>query len=311
MSHGLFHCLRLNAGALAIALALHATVFGQAAAPPAGALPEDVVATVNGEKITRKQLSDELIDILGKRALERLIRLRLVEQEARKHGVDAAQDEVDDRLNDMVDEMMRRGVSAIGLKTMEEYDEFLRRTRGISLEMVKQQTKAELRVLVRAEILAEKVLAKIVTVSPEDVRLAYESKYGTTIQARQIVLTTRAEAEAVLDKLKAGADFELMAREKSIDVATRARGGEMRPISTSTKIGKAVAEVQPGGLSGIIQTDDGYHILKVIERNQKKQVPFEEVRDALREEILKNRINERKATWQAKIFEDADIQRFL
>ena len=292
-------------------MSLQLTALGQADAPLSKVLAEDVVATVNGEKITRRELADELIGILGKRALERMIRLKLVEQEAGKLGINATNDEVNTRLDALVNDMIRRRITASGVKDEEELDKFLRRTRGITLQTVKEQTNAELRMLVRAEILSEKILAKIVTVAPQDVQAAYDRRYGTTIQARQIVLPTRTEGEAVLVKLKAGADFELLAREKSIDVATRARGGKMRPLSTSGTLGKAVADLQPGGLSAVVRTQDGYHILKVIERKEKKKVAFEAVKDHLREEIRKSRIDERKASWQAKLFEQADIQRFL
>ncbi|NOZ24187.1 MAG: hypothetical protein GXP25_24190 [Planctomycetes bacterium] len=311
MGFRLPHSRALGASVWLVSLLLHTTVWAQADGHIATRLPEDIVARVNGEKITRRELADELIHILGKRALERMIRLKLIEQEARKYSIDATPGEVSSRLDALVNDMIRRQIAANRLNSEEEFDKFLRRTRGITLETVKDQTKAELRMLVRAEVLSEKILAKIVTVSPEDVRAAYDKKYGTTIRARQIVLQTQADAKAMLAKLKAGADFELLAREKSIDVATRARGGEMRPLSTHSKLGAAVKNVQPGGLSDIVRTDDGYHILKVIERNEKKKVPFEQVKDSLRKAILKRRIDERKASWQAKLFEQAEIEKFL
>lgn len=306
-SHG---AAALRRGLWLVAALLPAMVIGQE-----GPVPEDgggeAVAIVNGEKILRKDLGDELIAMLGRPALERMIRLRLVEQEARKYGVEVAPEELNDRLEAAVAQGMKKWYTDNGMKNEAEFDRFLQQTRGITLEMARNQTKAELRMPVKAEILAEKVLNKVVTVSPQDVQDAYDAKYGTTIRARQIVLATRSEAEELLGKLKAGADFELLARESSIDAATRSRGGEMRPLSGNSALGHAVMTVQPGGLSEIVRTDDGYHILKVIERDEKKKVKIEDVEAALRAEILKKRMEERKATWQTQLLERAQIKVLL
>ena len=281
---------------------------GQSGKTPSKAVIPDVVATVNGERITREELADELIGILGRPALERMIMLKLVEQEARKHGVNVPDEAVNARLDQVLDARIQRWMKEGRMKNEAELDQFLQRTRGLTLERARAQTKAELRMLVRAELLAEKILGKVVTVSPEDVRAAFEREYGAIIHARQIVVQAREDAETVLAKLKAGADFELVAREVSIDMATRAKGGKMRPLSTGTQLGKAVAEVPAGGLSDVVRTDDGYHILKVIERTEGKKARIEDVQEELRKQILHNRIQERKPSWQTKLLERAQIK---
>jgi len=273
-------------------------------------LSPDVVAIVNGEKITRKELADELIATFGRAALDNLIMRKLVEQEARKRGITVSDEEVEKALDEEVKRGIEQYIKAYNLGDMEGFARYVEE-RGGTVEEAKRQFREKLRAGVRATVLADKILRQMVTVSPEEVREEYEKRYGTQIIARQIVLPTRRDAEEVLEKLKAGADFALLAREYSIDVATRAKGGQMRPLTLNSELGKAVADVPEGELSSIIKTGYGYHIIQVLERRESKGVPFEKVAPELKEEIVKKRVEEMRASWLTDLLDKAVIRRSL
>ncbi len=87
------------------------------------------------------------------------------------------------------------------------------------------------------------------------------------IRVRQIVVVTRAEADAVMERLAAGADFAELARETSIDSSRDSGGdlgffgpGEMIPEFEAAALGLEVGE-----LSGVVETAMGFHIIKRIE----------------------------------------------
>jgi len=89
------------------------------------------------------------------------------------------------------------------------------------------------------------------------------------IHARHILLATREEAEKALARLQNGEDFAKLAQELSTDTATKDKGGDLGWLPR----GKMVAEfdeaafaLQPGQISGIVETQFGFHIIRVEER---------------------------------------------
>src|SRR5579863_9856902 len=88
---------------------------------------------------------------------------------------------------------------------------------------------------------------------------------ANAIPVRLIVLNSAEDAQAVLDRLKAGDDFGVLAREKSVD-ATAVDGGLLGKIDPSTlrsELRDALRGLQPGQLSKIVRIPSGYAVLKV------------------------------------------------
>jgi parvulin-like peptidyl-prolyl isomerase len=90
------------------------------------------------------------------------------------------------------------------------------------------------------------------------------------------LLNTKAEADAVLAQLRAGADFAVLAQRYSKDTITSAGGGDLgwfpRGGLFDAALEKAAFDLQPGQISGVVQSDLGggqlvYHIVQVIERD--------------------------------------------
>lgn len=87
------------------------------------------------------------------------------------------------------------------------------------------------------------------------------------IRVRQIVVATQEEAQAVMERLKAGADFVELALETSID-SSRDSGGDLGffgPGEMIPEFEQAAMGLDVGELSGIVQTSMGFHIIKRIE----------------------------------------------
>ena len=109
------------------------------------------------------------------------------------------------------------------------------------------------------------------------------------------------EAEKLLADLKAGSDFAELAKAHSADPSSAAKGGDLGFFSKGQMVKPFEDAVdalqQPGDLSGIVQSDFGYHIIRLDERRPAGTQPFEEVRDALRAEVIS------KAQQEARIKE--------
>ena len=80
---------------------------------------------------------------------------------------------------------------------------------------------------------------------------------------------TKAKAEEVLAKLRAGGDFNALAKEHSVDTSNKDRGGDLGWFGRGMMVKPfedAAFALKPGELSGIVETQFGYHIIKLEER---------------------------------------------
>jgi parvulin-like peptidyl-prolyl isomerase len=88
---------------------------------------------------------------------------------------------------------------------------------------------------------------------------------GYTMRAKHILVETEAEANTILAKLKQGSAFEDLAKEFSIDKASSAKGGDLGEFSRGDffpEFEETVVKLKAGGVSGIVKSNLGYHIIK-------------------------------------------------
>ncbi len=96
----------------------------------------------------------------------------------------------------------------------------------------------------------------------------------------------RKKAEDVLAKAKKGAKFEDLAKQYSEDEGTKNKGGDMGWIIRGQTVGLGEFEqtafsLKPGEISGLVKSMLGFHILKVVEREDARTKTFEEVRASI------------------------------
>lgn len=105
----------------------------------------------------------------------------------------------------------------------------------------------------------------------------------------QAKTAARSKAEGVLERLKKGEDFAAVAAEASEDTESAKEGGLLGAITpgqtNSEEFEKAVFALKAGEMSGLVESPFGYHIVKVDERKEKRALPFDEVKDALRTKL--------------------------
>lgn len=104
------------------------------------------------------------------------------------------------------------------------------------------------------------------------------------VKARQILVRSRETAEGVLNQLNAGADFADLAFQ--YDPLT---GGDLgwfpRGYLTRAEVEAAAFALQPGEFSAIIETEFGYHLVQVVERDAQRPLS-PEARLALQQQAL-------------------------
>lgn len=99
-----------------------------------------------------------------------------------------------------------------------------------------------------------------------------------------------AQAEKLLTELKAGANFEELAKAHSADPGSAAKGGDLGffPKDRMVKPFEDALDTlkKPGDLSDVVKSNLGYHIIRLEERQPASIQPFEEVRESLRAEVV-------------------------
>jgi peptidyl-prolyl cis-trans isomerase D len=93
-----------------------------------------------------------------------------------------------------------------------------------------------------------------------------------------------AKAEALLKQIKAGADFAELAKKNSDDPGSAQKGGELGWITHGQMVPnfeKTSFSLKPGELSGVVETEYGYHIVQAEEKQDAHTQTFEEARPQL------------------------------
>lgn len=271
---------------------------------------KNVVAIVNGQKITKQELYNLLTATYGEDALDVLIRRTLIYQTAEKAGITATSAEVESELKKLINTEIEGLMRAYRIKDKADLDKELAKVDS-NLAQLEEKLSKKMRRQAEIELLAKKVMEKTITITEEELQKTYDQVYGEKIEASQIVFKTRREAEEALKKLKSGADFATLAKNESIDRASAIRGGKMQPFSPKDGIGAQVAHLKVGELSDIVKTDYGYHIIKIADKKAASNKGFKTVRGEL-EKIARNQhYKERIGPWMISLIENASITKNL
>jgi peptidyl-prolyl cis-trans isomerase C len=124
--------------------------------------------------------------------------------------------------------------------------------------------------------------------SEDELRAEYERQSlevdRSEYRASHILLETREDAQAVLADLAAGTDFETLAKQRSIDPAGDNGGdlGWFQGASMVPEFSSAVATMEKGAISTEpVQSDFGFHIIKLIDTRQAALPDFDSVKPGL------------------------------
>jgi peptidyl-prolyl cis-trans isomerase D len=144
------------------------------------------------------------------------------------------------------------------------------------------------------------------TVVPEaDIERFYNDNFEQfsvpeEIRASHILLRTegkdeaavRPQAEAVLKQARSGADFAQLATKYSEDTGSAPSGGDLdffRRGQMVPAFEEAAFALEPGGISDLVRSDFGFHIIKMTERRAGKTTPLDEVRPQIVEQLSEQR----------------------
>jgi foldase protein PrsA len=175
--------------------------------------PSDPICTVNGQVITRQQLSDECVARKGEEILETLVARTLIEQGLRtaKPPKEVTAAEIDAEI-----ENVAMKVAGIG---REAWLRTLAKERGISPVQYARD-------IIYPALALRKLAGPRVQVTPKDMQDSFEAQYGEKLRVRIIMVDKLRSAQDIWEELKKNpGGFEKLAQERSMDTGSRSLGG--------------------------------------------------------------------------------------
>ena len=189
-------------------------------------------------------------------------------------------------------------------------------------EAVKKRLKLALEQISIEELVKKAVPEAAVT--DQEVKDYYQEKKEEFVerekaQVSQILVRSEKEAREILAQLKDGKDFAGLARTKSVS-PDASRGGDIGYFGRGEMLPefeKAAFSLKKGQISKVIKSPFGYHILKLTDREDKRQKTFAEAREEIGAILRQKRqrieldkwFKELKAKAKIKINEDAFAQK--
>jgi parvulin-like peptidyl-prolyl isomerase len=249
-----------------------ATPFGPRIFRPTGELP--VVARVNDAKITRVDLGQVCLNRHGREVLETVINRMLIVQRCTAAKIVITEEEV------------AAEIEAVAKKfnsSVKDWLKMLRQERDITRDRYAND-------IIWPTLALRKLASDALVVRPEEVRQAYETRYGESVSVRMILLKEEALAQEVHGKAVADPkNFGRLAINHSIDDQSRAAGGMIPPVRMHVgykEIEQNAFALQPGQISPLFTIGDKekrYVILMCEKRNPSlyDRVPFDQVAAAL------------------------------
>jgi parvulin-like peptidyl-prolyl isomerase len=267
-----------------------------------GGLPEHVLAQVNQEQITLNEFNQEFKEViletdkeakgtglrdLKQACLNQMIERKILVQEARRLGIRVSQEELNQAIFEIKMDYPGEGFGEkLNLK-------------GMTLE--------EWKVRLEEKLLAEKMIRSSLQyrgeIDEKEVLQYYEThrssfQLNQRVRARQIVVADGEEAIQILKRLKRGGSFEKVAAEKSLG-PEKVNGGDLGYFSRGERPAEFdhVFEMEVGTISEVIKSPYGYHIFKLEEKIEARQIPFEEAKSGIIQKLGQKKGEEEFQKW--------------
>lgn len=136
-------------------------------------------------------------------------------------------------------------------------------------------------------------------VTEEEVKAAYDKEAARVqqterVRARHILVGTEKEAKEILARIEKGEKFEDLAKQYSLD-GSKDYGGDLGYFSVGEMVpefSKAAFALKKGEVSQPVKTDFGWHIIKLEDRKTGVAQPYDQVKAAIRNILVRKKVQE-------------------
>ncbi len=301
-----------------------------------GVLLDGIVATVDNEPILMSDIREEIAPFLAdlksqgataqqiqqemeqafQKALDRYIERLLLYRKAINEGLQVDEKEIDDRVNKI---KKRYG-------STEEFNKLLEES-GESMTEFRERIKKQLIALSYA-MKKRKEFEKSITITEPEISKYYnehieEFQNPQRVKVRRIFLSASKEADErakvrerimeIYDQLKQGADFASVAENESQGPEADRSGliGWVSKGDLVPELEEVVENLSVGEISPPVETEWGFHILKVEEKEGNEKLSYEKARIIIEPKLKEQYVNERYQKWINELKKSARIRIFM
>ena len=287
-----------------------------------------VVAVVNDDIITLYELNKKIRELTGtsaeemklrneekyletrKKVLELLIDQKIAQKKVQELGIEISDKEIDDTIE---------RVKKNNQWTQEDLVARLKRE-GITYKKYREEIRGDLE---RYELINYAVNSKIV-IREEELKQYYDEHkddytLGGKVHLATIILLAanpedkqemeelHKKGEEILGRIRRGEDFAALAKEFSKGPAAQ-EGGDLGTFKTAEldpQLRKICQGLPKGGVSDLILRPNGVQILKMIDKDEGKTKPFDDVKDAIYNILYKQEVDKRYDAWIKELRESS------
>jgi peptidyl-prolyl cis-trans isomerase SurA len=244
----------------------------------------------------------QMIFKVREEVLNQMIDQKLTDQEIARYKITASDKEVDNaierikQVNSMTDEAFRQALAK----------------EGVTIEDYRKKTKEQ---ILRSNLINREVKSKVV-ITKEDVKAYYDAhpelygieekyhlanvmiKYSENPDSSNR-MQTQLKMQDVLQELKAGKSIDEVIQTFSSSTV-RIQGGEIGTFSLSTldpKIREALKDLKPGQYSGIIETDYGSQIFRLLDKGKASGKTLEDASAQIENKLFKDLVDQKFSKW--------------
>ncbi|WLR47627.1 peptidylprolyl isomerase [Halobacillus litoralis] len=269
---------------IAITAALAASVFTLSACSSNADESEAVVET-NGGEVTKEEFYQELKSQYGEQVLQTLVMKEVL---ANNYEVS--------------DEEVNKELETIKEQYGDNFENILQQN-GFADEEAFKET-------IRMSLLQEKAASEGIEISEEEMK-SYYDRMKTEVQASHILVSDEQTAKEVKEKIDNGEDFGDLAAEYSSDGSAQ-QGGKLGWFGLGEMVAEfedKAYELELGEVSEPVQSQFGYHIIKVTDKRDKEDIkPYEEMKEEIKRTLTSQKVDQ--AELQKKmdeLMQDSDI----
>jgi peptidyl-prolyl cis-trans isomerase C len=265
--------------------------------------------------LEKKIIPPEKVLEVKRRILERLIDQELLYQESKRKKIEVEQSAIDEEIRKWreqfsSDEEFEKGMTDMNL-TEEDLKSYIRR------------------MLCVQKLLDEEIVSKV-KVSEDEVRLFYDThpdlfQQKDEVRASHILIRAatnmddsekkeaRKKLEGIRKRLEQGEDFGALAKEFS-ECPSAARGGDLGYFGRGKMVKgfeDAAFALKVGELSGIVETDFGFHIIKVTDKKSEGMKSYDETKGDIRQYLFGTAVRRERSLYLDGLKDKAKVERFL
>ncbi|MGB9716654.1 MAG: peptidylprolyl isomerase [Thermodesulfovibrionales bacterium] len=172
------------------------------------------------------------------------------------------------------------------------YQEALKK--GLDKDPVYQRKLEDFKKMNMVGLLLEKEIETKTKISDKEVRDYYEQHkedFAPVSQVRlsHIVTNKEEDAQKILERLKKGEDFAMVAKKDSIDTVSAKKGGDLGFFSRGDipqEFRTIAVRMKTGEVSDPIKTKSGYEIIKVTDKKVGQVIEFEKIKNLISQNLL-------------------------